>query len=67
MATTTSMQSDLSPLHLRCLTGHRVVVQTLEGTVGGEVLSCTRHSLWLVEDDDDHVVLLDEITSISEV
>ena len=62
---TPGSQPGLSPSELRCLTGRRVKVETTHGMVGGQVLSCTRRSLWLVDTDDDIVVPLDEIIAVS--
>jgi hypothetical protein len=50
---------------LKSLTDHLVTVTTDHGEVTGTVLSCTRHSVWLVAGDDaDVVVSLDEITDL---
>jgi hypothetical protein len=49
---------------LRSLTDTDVTITTCEGQVTGTVLSCTRISVWLVCDDVDTVLLLDEIVEI---
>lgn len=51
---------------LKSLTDQLVTVTTEHGEVTGTVLSCTRQSVWLVCDDVDVVVALDEITALVE-
>lgn len=46
---------------LRPLLGLDVVVRTITATLRGTLLSCVRDSAWLVVDDVDIVVPLDEI------
>ncbi len=49
---------------LRSLTDADVTVTTLDGSVTGTVLSCTRLSVWLVCDDTDVVIGLDTIIGV---
>jgi hypothetical protein len=49
---------------LRPLLGAAVTVRTLAATVSGTLLSCVKDSAWLVVDDSDVVIQLDEIISI---
>jgi len=49
---------------LRSLTDTDVTITTHDGQVTGTVLSCTRASVWLVCDDVDTVLLLDDIVDI---
>ena len=49
---------------LRSLTDTVVTISTLDGDVTGTVLSCTRLSVWLVCDDVDVVLMLDEVTHV---
>ncbi len=51
---------------LKSLTDHLVTVTTEHTQVTGTVLSCTRLSVWLICDDIDVVISLDEITSLVE-
>lgn len=50
---------------LRSLTDTDVTITTHDGEVTGTVLSCTRVSVWLVVDDLDVVVHLDDIVEIA--
>jgi hypothetical protein len=55
-----SMASDLRPL-----LGATVDVETADQlTVHGTLLSCTNQSLWLVDGDDDLLVLVDEVRQV---
>jgi hypothetical protein len=55
-----SMASDLRPL-----LGATVDVETADHlTVHGTLLSCTSQSLWLVDGDDDLLVLVDEVREV---
>lgn len=49
---------------LRSLTDTEVTITTDEGTFSGSVLSCTRLSVWLICDDVDHVIAVDEILDV---
>ena len=49
---------------LRSLTDTEVTVTTHEGHFTGTVLSCTRLSVWLVCNDDDVVVALDDVVDV---
>ena len=49
---------------LRPLLGAVVIVRTFAATWRGTLLSCVKDSAWLVVDDSDVVVHLDEIISI---
>lgn len=49
---------------LRSLTDTEVTLTTTDGEVTGRVLSCSRVSVWLVRDDIDVVVPLDDIVGI---
>ena len=49
---------------LRPLLGASVIVRTFAATMRGTLLSCVKDSAWLVVDDDDVVLHLDEIISI---
>ena len=51
---------------LRSLTDADVTITTSEGEVTGTVLSCTRLSVWLVCDDVDVVLVLDEVVDVVE-
>jgi hypothetical protein len=67
MAITGSAHGSLgSPVErLRSLTDTDVTITTHDGEVTGTVLSCTRVSVWLVVDDLDVVVCLDDIVEIT--
>jgi hypothetical protein len=67
MATTGTTHGSLgSPVErLRSLTDTDVTITTVERQVTGTVLSCTRISVWLVCDDVDTVLLLDDIVEIA--
>ena len=54
----------LTPQALRPLLGIDVVVSTAAALWRGRLLSCVKDSAWLVVDDDDVVVHLDQIRSI---
>ena len=65
MATATAHGSVGSPVErLRSLTDTDVTITTPDGEVTGTVLSCTRVSVWLVCDDVDTVLLLDDVVEI---
>lgn len=49
---------------LRPLLGAAVTVRTIAATLHGTLLSCVKDSAWLVVDDTDVVVHLDDIISI---
>lgn len=49
---------------IRPLLGGAVTVRTIAATLHGTLLSCVKDSAWLVVDDTDVVVHLDEIISI---
>jgi hypothetical protein len=49
---------------LRPFLGAAVTVRTLAATISGTLLSCVKDSAWLVVDDSDVVIHLDEIISI---
>jgi hypothetical protein len=49
---------------IRPFLGAAVVVRTLAATWRGTLLSCVKDSAWLVVDDSDVVIHLDEIISI---
>lgn len=49
---------------LRPLLGAAVIVRTFAATMRGTLLSCVKDSAWLVVDDSDVVLHLDEIISI---
>ena len=49
---------------LRSLTDTDVTITTYDGEVTGTVLSCTHLSVWLVCDDTDVVLMLDEVTDV---
>ena len=49
---------------LRSLTDADVTITTHEGEVTGTVLSCTRSSVWLICDDVDVVLVLDEVLRV---
>jgi hypothetical protein len=54
----------ISSRALRPLIGAAVVVRTLASTWRGTLLSCVRDTAWLVVDDTDVVLRLEEIVSI---
>lgn len=68
MATTaTSNGSAGTPVEqLRSLTDTDVTVTTHEGSLTGRVLSCTKLSVWIISDDEDFVIALDEIVRVVE-
>ncbi len=49
---------------LRSLVDTAVTVTTYDGTISGSVLSCTRRSVWIICDDVDHVIALDDILDV---
>jgi hypothetical protein len=49
---------------LRPLLGSPVTVRTVSRTLRGTLLSCVKGSAWLVVDDSDVLVQLDEIVTI---
>lgn len=53
-----------SPRALRPLVGTAVVVRTFAATWRGTLLSCIRNSAWLVVDDRDVMIRLDDIISV---
>ena len=50
---------------LRSLTDADVTVTTHDGEVRGRVLSCTRLSVWLICDDVDVVLMLDDVVAVA--
>lgn len=50
--------------HLRSLAECHVTVTTPDGQITGQVLSCSRRSVWLVEADEDFVVNLADILDV---
>jgi hypothetical protein len=52
----------ITPQRLRPLLGGRVTVRTTSNLLRGTLLSCVRTTAWLVVDDTDVVVHLDDIT-----
>ncbi len=50
---------------LRALVGTAVEVKTTTDVLRGRLVSCTRSSLWLVEGDDDYVVPLPDVRSVT--
>src|SRR5690606_15862961 len=52
---------------LRPLVGRRVAVVAAGEHVHGVLLSCTASSLWLVEDDEDRIVALSSVATVSAV
>lgn len=57
-------RESISSRALRPLIGAVVVVRTLAATWRGTLLSCVKDTAWLVVDDTDVVVRLEEIVSI---
>lgn len=49
---------------LRSLVDTAVTVTTDHGSFSGAVLSCTRRSVWLICDDVDHVIAVDDILDV---
>ncbi|HEY3141491.1 MAG TPA: hypothetical protein VGJ86_10195 [Acidimicrobiales bacterium] len=63
--TTTPRERDtVSTRALRPLLGAAVTVRTFAATWRGTLLSCVKDSAWLVVDDADIVLRLNEIVSI---
>lgn len=55
----------MSNRDVRHLLGATVTVETGRGAVHGTLLSCTSSSLWLVDDDEDDVLLpLDDVRTV---
>lgn len=55
----------MSNREVRHLVGSTVTVETGHGAVHGTLLSCTAHSLWLVDDgEDDVMVPLDDVRTV---
>jgi hypothetical protein len=54
----------LTPRELRPMLGRPVTVQTVDRTLDGILLSCVHRSVWVVVDDTDVVVRLDEVVSV---
>ena len=52
---------------LRSSTDTDVTIITSHGPVTGSVLSCTRGSVWLISDDEDHVIPIAEILDVVDV
>ena len=50
---------------LRSLHDAEVTITTHDGSFTGTVLSCTRLSVWLISDDEDVVLAIDEISAVS--
>jgi hypothetical protein len=66
-ATVTEAQPMVTTRLLRPLLGSLVSVRTASGMIRGTLLSCVKGSAWLVVDDDDVVVHLDDIISVRPV
>lgn len=64
---TTEGSTGAQATQLKSLTDQLVTVTTGQGQVTGVVLSCTRRSVWLVCDDVDVVVALDDITALTQL
>lgn len=64
MLTATADREAISSRALRPLIGAAVVVRTLAATWHGTLLSCVTDTAWLVVDDTDVVLRLEEIVSI---
>lgn len=64
MALTMMDLPPLTPRELRPMLGRPVNVQTVEQTLEGTLLSCVQRSVWVVVDDTDVVVRLDEVVSV---
>jgi hypothetical protein len=65
--TTLPVVMDLPPVTprlLRPLLGSGVIVRTRSETVQGTLLSCVKSSAWLVVDDADVVVHLDDMVAV---
>jgi hypothetical protein len=54
----------VTPRLLRPLLGSGVVIRTRSETLRGTLLSCVRSSAWLVIDDADRVVPLDDMVAV---
>ena len=54
----------VSPRLLRPLLGSGIIVRTRSATVRGTLLSCVKSSAWLVVDDADVVVHLDDVVAV---
>lgn len=64
MRTAIVEREPISSRALRPFVGAAVVVRTLAATWHGTLLSCVRDTAWLVVDDNDVVLRLEEIVSI---
>ena len=62
--TVTEAQPMVTTRLLRPLLGSLVSIRTASGMFRGTLLSCVKGSAWLVVDDDDVVVHLDDIISV---
>lgn len=58
-------RTSISSRGLRPLLGAAVVVRTFASTWRGTLLSCVKDSAWLVVDDVDVMIHLDDIISIT--
>jgi hypothetical protein len=54
----------VTPRLLRPLLGSGIIVRTRSATVRGTLLSCVKNSAWLVVEDDDVVVPLDDMVAV---
>jgi hypothetical protein len=64
MRTAIVERGPISSRALRPFVGAAVVVRTLAATWHGTLLSCVRDTAWLVVDDTDVVLRLEEIVSV---
>jgi hypothetical protein len=65
MRPTTVQRGPVTIRALRPFLGAAVIVRTFAATWRGTLLSCAKDSAWFVVDDDDVVLRLNEIVSIS--
>jgi ribosome maturation factor RimP len=64
MSPTVADRPVVTPRALRPLLGRTVVVRTAATLWRGTLLSCVRDSAWLVVDDADVVLPLDDLVSV---
>jgi hypothetical protein len=64
MRQTIASRNPVTNRALRPLLGAGVIVRTFAATWRGTLLSCAKDSAWLVVDDDDVVLRLNEIVSV---
>ena len=60
-STTVIERSKVTARELRPLLGRPATIRTTSSIMRGTLLSCVKGSLWLVVDDDDVVLPLDDI------